>query len=98
MLKNSYLSRRVIVQFERLIATVPTLLAVAALVLWSSALPQINVNGMTDLGLISVLPPVFFVAFGVLILGFCLALRTEPLNEPVILLNLLVLVLMLYAT
>jgi hypothetical protein len=45
-----------------------------AVVLWAVALPAIDLDRMTDLGLISVLPATFYLALLALILGFCLTL------------------------
>lgn len=54
-----------------LTALLPLLLA---LLLWAGSIPAINPTLITDLGLVSVLPPAFFLALAVLIGGFCLAL------------------------
>jgi hypothetical protein len=53
----------------------------AALLLWLAAIPAIDPDGMTDLGLIAVLPPAFYVALGFLVAGFCLALGREGGNR-----------------
>ena len=45
-----------------------------ALALWAVSIPAIDLNLMTDLGLISVLPATFYLALLALILGFCLTL------------------------
>lgn len=47
---------------------------VIALVLWVAAIPAIDPDRMTDLGLISVLPPAFYLAMAALVAGFCLTL------------------------
>jgi hypothetical protein len=45
-----------------------------ALVLWLLSLRHVNLGGMTDLGLLQVLPVLFWVALGLLAVGFCVAL------------------------
>lgn len=45
-----------------------------ALVLWLLSLRHVNLNAMTDLGLLQVLPVLFWVALGLLAVGFCVAL------------------------
>jgi hypothetical protein len=45
-----------------------------ALVLWLLSLRHVNLNAMTDLGLLQVLPVLFWVALGLLAAGFCAAL------------------------
>lgn len=49
----------------------------AALLLWLVAIPAIDPERMTDLGLIAVLPPAFYLALGLLIFGFCACLAGE---------------------
>ncbi|MFI2629379.1 glycosyltransferase [Streptomyces collinus] len=45
-----------------------------ALVLWLLSLRHVNLIAMTDLGLLQVLPVLFWVALGLLAVGFCVAL------------------------
>jgi hypothetical protein len=45
-----------------------------ALVLWLLSLRHVNLRAMTDLGLLQVLPVLFWVALGLLAVGFCVAL------------------------
>ncbi|MDG9708627.1 glycosyltransferase [Streptomyces sp. DH10] len=45
-----------------------------ALVVWLLSLRHVNLNAMTDLGLLQVLPVLFWIALGLLVLGFCVAL------------------------
>lgn len=47
----------------------------AALVLWAVALPGIDLGAMTGYGLISVLPPGYFAAIGLLCVGFAVGLN-----------------------
>lgn len=53
----------------------------AALALWLAAIPAIDPDQMTDLGLIAVLPPAFYLALGLLILGFCALLGRERAGD-----------------
>nr|WSY50040.1 glycosyltransferase [Streptomyces sp. NBC_00886] len=46
----------------------------AALVLWLLSLRHVNLRGMHDYGLLQVLPALFWVALGLLALGFCLSM------------------------
>jgi hypothetical protein len=45
-----------------------------ALVLWLLSLRHVNLDAMSDLGLLQVLPVLFWVALGLLAVGFCVAL------------------------
>lgn len=64
--------------------------------LWIVSLRGVDLRLMDDMGLISVLPPVIFVALGLLTASFCLALDKNRFSPPVILLHLLCLIFMLY--
>ena len=57
---------------------VPAALLVASCVLYVMSLPHIPYRRMNDYGLVSVLPVTFYAAFGVLAIGFVLALRPPP--------------------
>ncbi len=74
----------------------PVFLALCASVVWLISLKGTDIQRMTDLGLISVLPPLAFIALALLTISFCLALRQQPLRVPVLLLHLTALVFMLY--
>ncbi len=74
------------------------LLILCAVALWSVSLAQTDVRGMTDLGLVSVLPPAFFVGFLALIVSFCLTLGQQRPHLPTAALQLVVLTVMLYGT
>jgi len=69
-----------------------------ALVLWALSLEQISVEGMNDLGLVSVLPVLFFAAFAVLTLGFVLALRRGEVASFAALLHIGALLVILFGT
>src|SRR4051812_40671882 len=71
-------------------------LPVVSLVVWSLAISRVDMRGTTDLGLISVLPPLALVAVILLLVSFALTLREEPVSTPVALLHVLALVWMLY--
>jgi hypothetical protein len=76
----------------------PAALAVCAAGLWLASLGNIDVSGISDLGLVSVLPASVVVAFGLLTWGYCLALRQQRLSVPLLLVHLLVLLLIAYGT
>lgn len=79
-------------------ASVPVVLPFAALAVWILSLGDINVRLMNDLGLVSVLPPTFFIAVGVLTVSFCLALREARLRSTVLFLHAAVLIMILFGT
>jgi hypothetical protein len=72
-------------------------LTVAAIVLWKRSLADIDVDAMTDLGLVSVLPATAWFAYAFLVGGFCLALSERPLREWLVACHVVALLLMLYA-
>lgn len=78
---------------------VAAFIALCALALWCFSLQWVDVRSMNDLGLVSVLPVPCMIALAGLTLGFCLALSAlEQLRPAVLLLYLLTLIFMLYAT
>jgi hypothetical protein len=78
---------------------VPYLAAVAAsVVLWLSALPAIDVRRMSDLGLISVLPPQILVAVFVLSISMLAALLRGAPHGTIPTIHVVALVLILFAT
>src|SRR5712692_8364698 len=72
------------------------LLPLCALFLWVISLQYVNTRDMTDLGLISVLPPSIIIALVILTISFCLTARQAELRVPIILLHLFLLIFMLY--
>jgi O-antigen/teichoic acid export membrane protein/aminoglycoside phosphotransferase len=73
----------------------------AAGALWVSALGRIDPREMTDLGLLSVLPPTFYVALGVLTVSFLALLRSAEgmrLRTPLLSAHVLALIAFLHAT
>lgn len=82
---------------HRLLTVAPAVVLVPVSVgLWLAAVRQVDINRVTDLGLISVLPPLLFVATALLTASFALGLRRRASNTPLILLHLVVLIVMLY--
>jgi hypothetical protein len=71
-------------------------LTVAASGVWASSLRDIDLRQLTDIGLVSQLPPASYAGLALVTLSFCLALRTRPLLTPLVVVNVLVLVVMLY--
>lgn len=59
-------------RFTVSIPAVTAVLLALAILLWLIAIPAIDPYGMTDLGLVSVLPRTFFLSLALLIVGFCL--------------------------
>ena len=69
----------------------------AAMALWAIGLATIDLRGMNDLGLISVLPPIALIAPVVLTVSFAFVLVSQPLRGQIVLLHVLALIVMLYA-
>jgi hypothetical protein len=69
-----------------------------ALVLWLLSLRHVDLGGMGALGLLQVLPPLYWVAFVVLTLGFVLTLRTPRLGQGWLAGYVLALVALIHAT
>ena len=77
----------------------PALCALAALLslwLWAGAIGDVNPREINDLGLVSVLPTRVIFALVMLTASFCLLLHRRPLNVPVAVLHLGILIFMLY--
>ncbi len=70
----------------------------AALLLWFAALPLIDLRGMTDLGLITVLPVHYFFALGIVILSCCLMIRNAQAYPRLLLLHSVLLIFILHGT
>jgi hypothetical protein len=71
---------------------------VAALLCWAASLRQVDLGRMSDLGLISVLPALYFVSLGVLCVGLWYALRAPTFRPSVVACYLLLLLLVLHGT
>lgn len=82
---------------DLLTLSVPLALTASGLVLWMLALPEVDLRGMTDIGLVSVLPLQVFVALGLVTAGFAASLHFRPVG-PVLLIHVLVIVLILFGT
>ena len=67
---------------RRMAIWILTSLALLSLALWLWSIPAIDPRGMSDLGLVSQLPPASFVACALLAAGFALSLRLRPTCEP----------------
>jgi hypothetical protein len=80
-----------------IVGMVSPALTAAALVLWARSLDGVEVDGVTDLGLVSVLPATAWIAYAMLACGFSLALRERPLSHWLLAFHVLALILMLYA-
>jgi hypothetical protein len=68
------------------------------LLLWGASLRHLDLAGMTDMGLVSVLPLSFYVALGAITAGFLAALFAARLRESVLALHAAALVLVVHAT
>ncbi|MEM8530336.1 MAG: LysM peptidoglycan-binding domain-containing protein [Chloroflexota bacterium] len=72
------------------------LLILVASLLWFFSLGSVDFSQMNDLGLISVMPPAIFAAIVLLTISFCLTLRSADRMEPVLIVQVVVLIVMLY--
>ena len=78
-------------------ATVRSLgLILLATVIWLASLQQVDLDALTDIGLISALPATTFIAFALLSASFFFTLRQTPLRVPILLLHVAVLIVLLY--
>lgn len=75
---------------------VSAFLTLTALFLWVVALNSVDVNQMSDLGLVSILPIPAFAALLLLTISLSLALNQERLNTPLLFFNVAALIFMLY--
>lgn len=81
----------------RVLATVgPALLSLAAVALWAVGVGRVNLRGVNDLGLASVLPPAVLAAPVIATAGFVWTLSQRPLRRSMLLLHVVALVVMLY--
>ncbi len=74
----------------------PGILLISGILAWALTLPQINVDKMNDLGLISVLPTGIYIALGLLTISFSLLLTAPKISTVMIFIHMVVLVFMLY--
>jgi hypothetical protein len=75
----------------------PILAVTCAALLWGLSLDGINLSHMSDLGLVSVLPPSAWAALVLLVVSSCVAIHWRA-PEPVLFLCIVVLVVMIYGT
>jgi len=80
--------------------TILSLLAViGAAALWIASLRSgVDLGRMNDLGLISVLPPTFYLALALLTASFCVAIHRPSTPIPLLLLHVVLLILIIHAT
>lgn len=69
-----------------------------ALALWLVSLPRIDLARMSGFGLLPALPWTFYVALGVLTVGFTLGLRSTPLPERALGFHVVALILVIHGT
>ena len=72
-------------------------LTTLAVVGWVAIVSTLDFRQITDVGIVSILPPVAYALLAVLAAAFVVALRMRPLSEPLLALQLAALVFMLYA-
>ena len=71
---------------------------VVAMLVWGFSLPGIDIRGMTDLGLVSVLTPTVYVALGLLTFSFCFTLLKLDTHWIVPALHLIALIVIIHGT
>src|SRR5829696_2803452 len=64
--------------------------------LYSASIKHIHLRDMTDIGLVSVLPWSIYISLAFLCIGFLLALRQMTLREPILFMQIILLIIMLY--
>jgi hypothetical protein len=74
-----------------------SMLTAGGVFLWAISLTEIDLRRMNDLGLVSVLPGKTYLALALVTISFCLSLREIEARKPLVVANVLVLILMLYA-
>jgi hypothetical protein len=85
------------VERARVLATAgPALLSLAAVALWAVGVGRVNLRGVNDLGLASVLPLPVLAAPIMATAGFVWTLTQRPLRQSMLLLHVVALVVMLY--
>jgi hypothetical protein len=70
----------------------------AGMVAWAASLPHIHVESLGDYGLPPVMPPVWYAAVGVLVVGAALQVALMPRSDAITLLYLVGLVVVLFGT
>lgn len=69
----------------------------AGAALWATSLPGFDISKVTDLGLVSITPPQMFVAIVLIVVGFVLTLRVQPLPSAISALAVLLLIAAVHA-
>ncbi|WP_210421637.1 hypothetical protein [Sinorhizobium sp. FG01] len=83
---------------EKAYVAVALALLAAAILLWKLSLPTIDPNRMTDLGLVSILPPAFYLSLVLLCTGFAWQVAYRCVNSVLPYLYLVALIFILHAT
>ena len=76
----------------------PLFLVSCAVALWAISLPGVDPRNMSDLGLVSVLPPTFFAALAILTISFGLTVFQEEVSTPILLLHMVLYIFMIHGT
>lgn len=76
--------------------SVSVLLPLSAFVLWFYSLRSVNLQHMTDIGFVSVLPVESIVPLIIIVVNFCIYLNSKRVNEPLVFLHIFLLIFMLY--
>lgn len=71
-------------------------LTVSAALLWVTSLASIDPGRISDLGLITALPGMSFIALALLVAGFVVALQGRPLRQPLLAVSVVLLILMVH--
>lgn len=86
---------------QRIIESVPfgPLFAIlVAFLLWAFSLSGVDLGAMSDLGLISILPPTFYVALLILTVSFCVVVHQRSSSFALLLLHVVALIVMIHST
>ena len=81
-----------------MLLAVSTALLLVATFVWAVSLEKVDLSAVGSVGLISALPPAYFVGVGLLALSFILALRRSEPPRALVSLQLVMLVMMLIGT
>lgn len=74
------------------------MLLIAAMLAWAIKLPAVNLDNMTDIGLLSVLSPWFYAALALLTLSFCLIVFIQPRLTSLLFLHILGFIFIIHGT
>jgi hypothetical protein len=83
-------------QWIRGASVVTTALTSLGLLLWTLSLSAIDPALATDLGLVAVLPPAYFVALGLVVMAFMVAITEKPLPTWAVLFTVVALIVMIH--